>query len=637
MAGLPDPISQPLALIDALFDASNAAQGPPGAEWGEREHFIRTLGLEDEQNYAKIPCLNDQNLVENLPPFSLVRYRALVQDVFEPEIYISCLEEHDEGMPAEPKPPRLVTTKYRESVEPAPGREFRETSDNALSQRGACYCVPMPGESAWAREAAARWGTTAKTPQPAKSAATSLTPAPSKKRAQPDEDVEMDDGIPGGVQCARAFRRGRTNASQSASTTVSGAPNADEFGLNLPLPWEERRGIGASTACIVKLYDNDAEALRLSDTVEIVGILCINPEMANLEPSQGEGLWNDARQPSTALVPRLHAITVRKLPFFHPLVPFTPDWLTEARLAAAYQANLAAPGALAAARTAAVAQLKRQLGGDTLAAEYLLMLLVSRSFSKIGDKALGTWSLNLSRWPQGLEVKNLSQAASELVPRAVHLSLNGPALNQQRWKPTKDFHANRLVSGQLQLAPGSLLVLDETELAEGQVSAQGVKALGAISTLVTDRILACDFAAFDAKVPLELSCLLVSKGKSIVKGVEAVLPMQPQATPPAAAAHATPPEPAAMDAARLLLGLVTRQPKAMNIPDAVAERVSADFSSIRTALEVPSDLCHTWMALARALCLTYGENELTAERWQLVADMERERLRRCQEMGMLLQ
>lgn len=514
-------------------------------------------------------------------------------------------------------------------------------SHDGLAQRGACYCVPVPGESAWAREAAAGWGATAKTPQPARSAAaasTTLTPAPSKKRAQPDEDVEMADDAPSGVQVCRAFRRGRTNASRAASTTVSGVPNADEFGLNLPLPWEERRGTGPSTACIVKLYDIDAEALRLSDTVEIVGVLCINPEMANLEPSRGDVLGSDARQPSTALVPRLHAITVRKLPFFHPLVPFTPDWLTEARLAAAYQANLAAPGALAAARAAAVAQLKRQLGGDTLAAEYVLMLMASRSFSKIGDKALGAWSLNLSRWPQGLEVRNFSQAASELVPRAVHLSLNGAALNQQRWKPTKDFQANRLVAGQLQLAPGSLLVLDETELTEGQVSAQGVKALGAISTLVTDQNLVCDFQAYDVKVPLELSCLLVSKGKSIVKGVEAVLPMQPQATPPAAAAQGIPPpEPAALDAARLLLGLVTRQPKAINIPDAVATRISADFSSVRRASDVPQELCHTWLALSRALCITHGENELTVERWQMVVDMERERLRRCQEVGMLLQ
>jgi len=448
-----------------------------------------------------------------------------------------------------------------------------------------------------------------------------------------------DDAPSGDLECTRAFRRGRTAASsRAASTTVSGSQNADEFGLNFPLPWEERRGSGASTACIVKLYDRDAEALRLCETVEIVGVLCVNPEMANLEPSRGEILGGDARQPSTALVPRLHAISVRKLPFFHPLVPFSPDWLTEARLAAAYQANLAAPGALAAARAAAVSQLKRQLGGDTLAAEYTLMLLASRSFAKIGDKALGSWSLNLSRWPQTMDAKNLSQAASELVPRAVQLSLTAAALNQQKWKPTKDFKANRLVAGQLQLAPGSLLVLDETELAEGQVSAQGVKALGAITTLVTDQSLACDFAAYDVKVPVELSCLLVSKGKSIIKGVEAILPMQPQATPPSAAAQSIPaPEPAALDAARLLLGLVTRQPKAVNISDAVAGRVSEDFSAVRAALQVPPELCHTWMALARAHCLTHGENELTVERWQVVADMERERLRRCQEMGMLLQ
>merc|ERR1719428_1879308 len=56
--------------------------------------------------------------------------------------------------------------------------------------------------------------------------------------------------------------------------------NADEFGLNLPLPWEEKRGTGASTACIVKFYDDLIDKARICQTIEVVGILCVQPQAA---------------------------------------------------------------------------------------------------------------------------------------------------------------------------------------------------------------------------------------------------------------------------------------------------------------------------------------------------------------------
>ena len=43
------------------------------------------------------------------------------------------------------------------------------------------------------------------------------------------------------------------------------------------------------------------------------------------------------------------------------------------------------------------------------------------------------------------------------------------ALNEQRWRPRKDFVADRLVAAQLQLAGGTLLMVDETKMSEGQL------------------------------------------------------------------------------------------------------------------------------------------------------------------------
>merc|ERR1712050_754141 len=152
-------------------------------------------------------------------------------------------------------------------------------------------------------------------------------------------------------------------------------------------------------------------------------------------PLQDAGLGRDARQPSSALVPRLHAILVRRLPFQHPLLPFSPDWLSEARLAAAFQSNFATPGLMANARAAAVEQLRHHLGGDMLAAEYVLMLLVSRAFAKHGDKSLGSWGMNLLKWPAGLTSRALANAVAELVPHVAHLEVTVDSLNEKRWRP----------------------------------------------------------------------------------------------------------------------------------------------------------------------------------------------------------
>merc|ERR1740139_327542 len=88
-----------------------------------------------------------------------------------------------------------------------------------------------------------------------------------------------------------------------------------------------------------------------------------------------------------------------------------------------------------------------------------------------------------------------------------------------------------------------------------------------------------------------------------------------------------------LDAARLYLGLATRLPKAMDIPEALAARVAVDFSEARQKFKVPSTLCNTWLSLARAFCLSHGEAALSEERWSALVQLEKHRMRRCSESG----
>ena len=603
-------ISNPLGVIDELFAhetncAKDQNQLPPG-KWNEKTHFLRSLQLADEENFAKIPCLNDVAVVEDIAPFTLVRYRCLVQDIFEPEMYNMFLLEKD-GVSQ-----RLVTTKYRESYF-SEGKDLQEVGRGGLSSRGAYYCVPLPGETAWSR-------------------ATSKQQIPkvvvsSTKRGR-DEDVDMEGPNEGTQNCetempSRPQQRSKIDA--PVPKPSQGIQNADSFGLNLPLPWESQK----SRPCIVKLYDEDADSLKVCETVEILGILCIDPSLANLgEQVATSWPFPDARSPSTALVPRLHGLFVRRLPFYHPLFPFSPDWLSEARLASAFQRRLAGPGAVAAAREAAIKSLQKSLGGDEVAAEYVLALLASRVYGHINGTSLGQWSLNLSHWPPQLPVSSLFDAVSDLAPLAVHLEVTAGTLSAGQWKPKKDFEANRLVAGRLQLAPGTFVLLDESEMQPGDVNDNGVRALQAISSLVSDQQLPCDFSTYDVKIPLELKCLFASKGVSILKLADVVLPLR------ANAAQSV--DSIGLDAARFLLGLITRQTKPFRMPEDVATVFSQDFAQLRQEFrEIEQRTVYVWSFLARAICFTHGEEELTIERWRSVLALERERLKRCAEAGIL--
>lgn len=641
-------LTRPLSVIDALFEQCTSKNGgEPVPEFGESSHFQKVLGLDNEEALARIPCLNDVEMADSVPPFSLVRYRCLVQDVFEPEFYAGLFEEVDAGGAS-----RFVTSKYRECLEPAAGRELREIDGHGgLLQRGACYCVPLPGEASWSRAAAVEWtrngGGAIRPPAPA----TNAGYASKAKRGReddvamdPQEEVSQRPRVADGAASASAVPvapaadavvctpcTGSRGGILGGATGSSNLRSAEDFGLNFPLPAEERRGHGASTACIVKLYDDNSEILRLCESIEVIGILCVNPDLASFGSSSMEDDWRDARHPSTSLVPRLHALAVRQLPFYNPLLPFTTNFLSEERLAAVFQRHFSVPGALVSARTAALQKILRCVGGDELSAEYLLMLLVSRSFAKHGEKLLGMWSLNVAG-ATGLDTAAIKDVASDLVPRAVHFELTVDNLNNQKWRPRKDFVADRLVAAQLQLSAGTFVVVDETKMAEGNLTADGHKALLSLQKLVTDSKLACDFVNYDVNIPLELPCVCFSERKSVVKDVEVLVPMRANASAATAAGSVSL---EAVTAARWLIALVTRSQKPLNIPDEVQKTFSEDFAAARQEFKVKPELAHTWMALARARCLSFGEDQLSLQRWREVITMERSRLLRCREDGML--
>ena len=82
---------------------------------------------------------------------------------------------------------------------------------------------------------------------------------------------------------------------------------------------------------------------------------------------------------------------------------------------------------------------------------------------------------------------------SLLVPGAHFLPLSRQHLDTSNFVPVKDFEANRLVAGVLQLPTGTNLVVDETAMSDGQLTARGLQNLTAVGNLIRWQKLDYDF------------------------------------------------------------------------------------------------------------------------------------------------
>lgn len=70
-----------------------------------------------------------------------------------------------------------------------------------------------------------------------------------------------------------------------------------------------------------------------------------------------------------------------------------------------------------------------------------------------------------------LTLGEITQPSSPL--QSYYLAMSLQNMNQMRLVPKKDYVANRLVSGALQLARNTSLLLDETQLEQGQLDTTG--------------------------------------------------------------------------------------------------------------------------------------------------------------------
>lgn len=409
--------------------------------------FVETLTCARSPTYPQ---------VEEIPAGSLVRFRCMVQNMYNPEWYVG---DYTASNP-ETGERRQGTAQYRESLDLPAG--FTANMDAAASsalERVPLHCMSIPHESSWVNGAAL----------PAQQRL--QVERAGKRRAEEDDMMDdapassssMADSAPAaGMQCETdESKRSRGHGSDAPS--ASGAPGDVTTGRP-PLV----HGATPKHAAIVKVYGNAAagtDACKVNETIEVVGILTLDPaaatfgieqlsQPASMDPKDagaGDSLL-DAPPPPSSVLPRIHAITLRRLsPAWNPGLDNGPSAARDAR-----SAHAAAATPAARARILARLAATPFLGGDALAAEFVLLNALSRVLHRSDGAPIGAFAVAISTDAKAaVPATSLVSELKRLLPAVAHLPLSPKALGAKPFVPKKDYDTETLHSAALQLAPST--------------------------------------------------------------------------------------------------------------------------------------------------------------------------------------
>lgn len=562
-------------------------------------------------SWHKIPLINSY-ASHNLPDGSLVRFRGMIQDMHNPEFYFEQYEIYN----SETNEVKLKSGKYTDTANILEHEKINYTENLKSSQRQTIVVVSMPGFNSWAQKIEDVKNHLKHLDQhPNTSKRVNLNSTKLKRSYDESEDPDTME-----------VENDNTNKEQRTEEQVDESSNvvSREHLLNFPLPEV------ASMSCIIKLYEED-ESLKLNDMIEIVGFLSVDPALSGefqpdkdplLDPiseSEAEILTHN---PPPSLVPRLHAVYVKKLTHCNPLV----DGIDQE--VALKDANTAREHLLKA--------LTELLLGDKLAAEFLICHLIACVYLRQETITLGQFCLNISNLPTKKYpnyAKQLYDIIKQFVTKSYYLPLTVDNMNTMTLLPKKDYDCNRLTSGILQLTKHTHLVLDETKMEQGNLDATGVNNISALGHLIKTQRVEYDFKYYKMEFDSDISVLILSEGKSLLPS-DYHISLRPEESSleifdaiVEAATYYLKEE--IMNLIRIYLTNLKL------IKYSISEDlqfVEDDFIEMRSNSDsdspVTADDLHRLLVLARLVSLSRGRATLDKECWDITKQMENERLHR---------
>lgn len=383
----------------------------------------------------------------------------------------------------------------------ATNEAFTSPKQEDLSERAVIHACSLPGRSAWAAQGDAAF-----------------------------VSLEEVSGM-------------RTTASAAPAASSSTSSSWRGIKAKLPLGDDDPSSMGV----ILKIYDlSAAEALQISDVVDVVGILD-RSSMPNAEwASTGAPSSSSSCPPAAQLHPALHVVLLETSThvWMGPMPLLRPGSASEfgaegedlasatASLSVADNSSNDFDDDVEKSRASLISELAKRLQGDEVAAEWALLASIASIHTRKAPFALGHLSLRLllPASPEEGEEEEKSEGDGDLaiflstiLPSVAPLDVTLESLNAAhvRFAPRNggeaaDDEGLSLLSGRLQLPRGTTVVVRES-MAEGRLSSHGLQNLQALQGVLKKQSLGYVFpyspSPYD--LPVDLPILVVSSGADL--------------------------------------------------------------------------------------------------------------------------
>ncbi|KAK6932926.1 Mini-chromosome maintenance complex-binding protein [Dillenia turbinata] len=593
-----DCLGNPLGAVRLTFEKALASSSADpskfdGKDWGVVDLFRDFLY--DQASLSQVPILNSNSL-RWIQPNTLVRFRGMIQDMLGNEIYVGAYKDGSIWR----------TNKYAD-VSQSP---ICSSSEMRFWERRILYCVPVsfppsfpvPGRGSWIESSSE-----------AAAANQNRIGASQQREKRPREDEMTIDDM--------SLPRENGHASQSSqprNVTEGSFPSFDA------VPCSD-----SHISCLVKIYDTPESELKLNDVFEFVGVLTFDQE-STVDNDCSDELSGSSEDMLVHLpsnkVPCLHCLVHRKLAihdficetisseFVLPLNPTVFPWTLQPKSLTIKET-----------REAILRHLTALLGNDDVAAHFMLLHLLSRVHARVESVAVGKLSLNLTCFSKenvSLFGNRLGLAIQNLIPFTHSIPLTVDYLNTASLAPRKDYETNRLITGVLQLAEGSHLTVDETQLREGMLNSVGVENARLLKNLMEFQKVEYDFKFYKMEMAADIQVLILSEGKSNILPADLVVPLRPSS---ASSSEILTEE--ALESWRWYLATLRSLPHTI-VPE-MQKIVEDDLVAARQAdRSLGSQDFSRWLTMGRLMSISFGETSLSLEHWQMVKELERLRTER---------
>ncbi|XP_047061589.1 mini-chromosome maintenance complex-binding protein-like [Lolium rigidum] len=591
-----DLVGNPLGAVRTTFEKAAAAaaaesggRDPVAAfrskDWGASEVFRSFLF--DQGGIDKVPLLDASNL-GLIKPNTLVRFRGMVQDMLGNEFYAGAFKDGSTWR----------TNKFTDFSPFA----MPHPCDSHLWERHLFHCVPVPGQNSWTLES---------TPGPdLRQMSSCMSPEQREKRKRDGDDDIMDVSENGNGESSSSKKPKEDGIQISSNSAEMPATEAvpEMNGNDHHIP-------GSSFSCLVKIYDMPESQVKLNDVAEFIGVYTFDPELAAPKDNSDDIMFDLIEDVTAQLppskVPRLHCLLLRKLS--------SQDFLAK-------QPVEPLPSLLKGIRQSLLSHLTQLLGNDDLAAQCLLLHLLSRLRTRVDVVTVGRLSLNFTgfnRESASIFGNQLNTLIQRLVPYSQAIPLSIEYLNTTTLQPRKDNKSGRLVTGVLQLPQGTHLTFDETIMQSGSLTSKGVENTMLLKNLMESLMVEYDFEYYKLEMATDVQMLTLSEGKSNILPSDLVVPFRPSTVP---AVTATPEE---LESWRWYLATVRSLPQS-NEPEILQTIQDEMVNAMREDRGLGCSELSRWLTMAQITASSFGEKSLSMEHWQMVKELERLRKQRMQ-------